>query len=255
MVIPFFVEGGSAEHEVTFAKKLAKSVGIELQEIFNPSESTQFLKMHEHGLNFYLAGTRGPVLNLDLAQEYASFMRQVSKTAAGPLKKALGRTVKKGDTVVDASCGTGKDSLLFLTWGLKVLAFERNPLMFLLLQMAWQSLVKKYPEVAPNFELVFGDVRAGATRICEGKISALYFDPMFSEGRKGRRSLPRQEMVVFKELVGADYDQESVMASLLKLPLTRIVVKRPSKAPDFAGPLPLASFPGKSVRYDLFRGA
>ena len=255
MLIPFVIETAASGDEIAIVKKLAKSVGIELQEIAGASsvQSMSYLGMDEHGLRFYLTGSDGPVLALDFVAEYASFMRQVSKTGAGPLKKALGRGVKRGHRVVDATCGTGKDSLLFLSWGLEVLAFERNPLMFLLLQVAWQSLVRQYPELALKFELIFGDVRTGMQVICQKKISALYFDPMFSQGPKTRRSLPRQEMVVFEHLIGADPDQEAVIQSLLKLPLSRIVVKRPHKAPQFSGLAPLASFPGKSVRYDLFR--
>ncbi|MBI2520174.1 MAG: class I SAM-dependent methyltransferase [Bdellovibrio sp.] len=254
MLLQFLIEMGVSKQEISFIEKLAKSVGIELNVIESPLQSGSYLKIGEGGVSYYCCGAEGPALTLDFVSEYAGFMRQVSKTAAGPLKKALGRAVKKGDTVVDATCGTGKDSLLFLSWGLKVLAYERHPLMFVLLQTAWQKFIGTYPELVDKFELVFGDVRGGVEKMRQKNISVLYFDPMFSEGPGRRRSLPRQEMVVFGHLVGADLDQECVIQSLLELPLNRIVVKRPAKAAQFAAPAPLATFQGKSVRYDLFRG-
>ncbi len=251
MLISLITDQRHSAQELDLVNKLAKSIGLELSTVAGPEN---YLVLDESGLKYYLSGTKGPVLALDFVSEYSSFMRQVSKTAAGPLKKAMGKGIKKDDTVVDATCGTGKDSLLFLSWGFKVLAFERHPLMFLLLQVAFEHLRRAYPELTGRFELFFGDVSNHGELLQEKKSSVLYFDPMFSELGKQKKSLPRQEMVVFSQLIGPDCDQEQVLQKLLLLPLARIVVKRPLKAAPWEGLVPLASFPGKSVRYDLFRG-
>ena len=69
---------------------------------------------------------------------------------------------------------------------------------------------------------------------------------------KEKSALPRQEMVFFKSLVGADEDAAIVLTKALKLSgIKRVVVKRPLKAPVLYGK-PSGSLKGKLIRFDIY---
>lgn len=162
--------------------------------------------------------------------------------ASEPLARALGLLKKPAPKkIIDASCGTGKDALQVWQWGHEVLAFERNPIVYVLL---WDAL-RRHP--LPKFELRFGDVASEKFTSDEH----LMFDPMFTQTDK-KKSLPRKEMQLFKNIVGNDLDQEEVIKKLLLSGAGRIVIKRPVRLN--ANPSPNHSFTGKTTRFDVYLG-
>lgn len=170
------------------------------------------------------------------------------------LSKALGAG-KQGLRVLDLSAGLGIDAVFLAQLGYEVTAIERNPLIYLCLNNA-AELATKNPSGTRqcNPKFLFGNSldylkhntsKAGV--IC---FDVIYFDPMFPE--KTKSALPRQEMVFFKNLVGADEDAAAILAQALKTPgIKRIAVKRPLKAPPLKEK-PSGSLSGKLVRFDIY---
>ncbi len=154
-----------------------------------------------------------------------------------PLAKALG--IKKGEDkpkILDVTAGMLGDSLLIYSFGCEVEALERNPIAFILSKNAIAN-----SDIDLN--LSFGDA---------GKIEptkrVVYFDPMYTQ--KNEKTLPKREMRIFREVIGADPDAK-IVAVHLKSQSKRLVIKRAIKA------MPLLCEPsftvkGKSTAYDVY---
>lgn len=155
-----------------------------------------------------------------------------------PLARALG--LKKGlakPLVLDATAGMLVDSLLIFSFGCKVIAFERNPVAAILALNAIEL-----SKVDINFKY-------DSAINCEETTDVVYFDPMYGE-EKNEKTLPKKEMRIFREVVGADNDASKI-ATALKSKAKRLVIKRSIKAmPILENPSMQIS--GKSTRYDVY---
>jgi 16S rRNA (guanine1516-N2)-methyltransferase len=159
-----------------------------------------------------------------------------------PLAKALGLTQKLDRLVWDATCGTGKDALLIAYFGAQVKAFERHPLIFLLLLDA-----KRIFPVKVDF--FFGDSLA-YSHLSGIRPDTIYYDPMYPEKKKS--ALPRKEMQIFKTIIGPDTDSEFFLTKAKIVTLDRVVVKRPIHGTKIHEDTN-ATYSGKSTRYDMYK--
>lgn len=161
------------------------------------------------------------------------------------LGKALG--LKKGEGLIDLTCGTGKDSSLFLYWGLRVRAYERNPIIFLLLKDALLRLSshQRYTQFLDSFELIFGE---GARELKSG--SVFYYDPMYGKAKTKNKAKGRKEMEFFKSIIGNDEDCDQTI-KLIVSSGNRLILKRPDKSIELAGMKPQI-WSGKTVEFWRF---
>ena len=164
-------------------------------------------------------------------------------------KELLGRAMgsgRYGFKILDLSAGLGIDAVFLCQLGFEVVAVERNPLIFLALQHAASQLPEEM-----KIKFVFGSSQSFLEKNAES-FEVIYFDPMFPE--KTKSALPRQEMVFFRHLVGADLDaDEVVQAAVRRKGVSRVVVKRPLKAPTLYKK-PESQIEGKLVRFDIYSG-
>lgn len=213
------------------------------------SEKKEALHFGEKGI-FYLS-KEGLKISFDWISQWNYHKKANYSLKSEPLARAVGRSKYPRPSVVDQTCGTGKDSLLLLSFGCDVLAFERNPIVFLLLLDALEK-AKKETSLAKvlesSFKLFYGSL--DTRQLEEGRDWIIYYDPMYPDAPQKRKALPRKEMVVFHEVVGADEDGPSVIESFFTLPVKRVVLKRSLKASVFK--TPSASYKGKSTRYDMY---
>ncbi len=150
--------------------------------------------------------------------------------------------------VLDATAGLGGDSTALAAAGFNVIACERTPLLSLL----WLWLDAK--QVLPR-SLSF--ICADAIRLLDEtwlttkQIDAVYLDPMYDAGP--RDALPKKEMQLLRALVGDDDNAAQLLAKAKTLPIKRIVVKRPKKAPPIDDGF-IHQYIGSTTRYDLYRG-
>lgn len=159
-----------------------------------------------------------------------------------PLAKSLGITGKKDRIVWDATCGTGKDALLIAHFGARVIAFERHPLIYLLLVDA--KLRFDVP-----IEIIYGDSSSLKLDHLE-RPDTIYYDPMYPEKKKS--ALPRLAMQIFKTVVGPDHDSDQFLNWAKRTAIDRVVIKRSLHAPAI-DPKTQASYEGKSTRYDMYK--
>ena len=148
--------------------------------------------------------------------------------------------------VVDLTAGLGIDAVFLARLGFKVTSVERNPILVFLLHEAQK---KTLSAEVKSIKWVLADSRIFLTDYQITEPTSCYFDPMYPDKKKS--ALPRQEMVIFRELVGADADGPGTLQLALQKGFVRTAVKRPLKAevlleaPDF-------QLSSKLVRYDIY---
>jgi 16S rRNA (guanine1516-N2)-methyltransferase len=161
-----------------------------------------------------------------------------------PLAKALG--IKKGESrplVIDATAGTLHDSLLIYSFGAKVVAIERHPLVA-------SNILSSLADIGLEG---FAFYQGNAVEIIPTLIEVpdvIYFDPMYGEN-KNAKAAPKGEIQVFRELVGEDQDAVTNATLLKNLSGKRFVIKRSLKADPLLSGVSM-SFSGKSTRYDVY---
>lgn len=168
------------------------------------------------------------------------------------IAKALGLSLGYRE-VWDLTAGLCEDSWFLLKLGFKVHAFERHPLLCQLIENALLHAKTEMTaaKLLERFEFSNLDSLSELKKIetAQGP-ETVYLDPMFSFD-KTRSALPRKEMQIFRQVVGADLDAKDLLHEALRVAKHRVVVKRPSKE----SPLienPKHRYQGTAVSYDLY---
>ena len=165
------------------------------------------------------------------------------------LKAALaGGAIKP--LVADATAGMAGDAFDLAHAGCAVVAFERSPLVWLLLRdglfRAGQD--PQLAAAAARIELHHGD--AAALLPQHGPFDVVVLDPMW-QGGKGSAG-KRKSMRLFHELAGPPSDEAALLEAARGVALRRVVAKRPARGPFLAGVKPSGSLTGRTVRFDLY---
>lgn len=175
------------------------------------------------------------------------------KHKLGIRKEMISKAVGCGDggfRILDLTAGLGVDSIFLAQLGYQVVALERNPVMFKALDNAyvhWQDQAKK------SVSFVFADAIKYIDQILDDQFDVAYYDPMFPDKQKS--ALPKQEMVLFKKIVGQDSDHLRVLEKAISSKkFKRVVIKRPLKSEKLTvgNRNPAGSILGKVVRYDIY---
>ncbi len=221
-----------------------ESLGFELH-----VNDTFGLTLHESGLALALGEK---LLSLEWSRVLSHLRRQKLGTEGDLFAKAL--RPKGGEfieSVLDLTCGTGRDTLHLYALGLKVVALERDPYLFLL---AHFEVIKLGLE---EISVVHAEAREFLVGC--GNFDIVYFDPMYEEASaaKKRKAAPRKEMQLFYEyfshpLSYKHSDELSDLQQIIELATykarRRVIVKRPIKGPSLKK-APYC-YTGKSTRYD-----
>lgn len=194
----------------------------------------------EHDGQLELFDSEKRRIRIDFDQDKINYARKV--IAKDPFLRAIGQNRKN---VLDVSAGLAIDSVFLSQHGHSVTAVERNPLLYILLCHAKQrSEQLKYRAI----EFQFSDAKDFVQSLSLGQFDCIYFDPMFPD--KNKSALPKQEMVLFRQLVGSDTDAANILEVLLKT-RSRVVVKRPIYAEPI-GFKPTNAFESKLLRFDIY---
>ena len=161
------------------------------------------------------------------------------------------KTDKKGLTAVDATAGMGEDSLLIAACGYDVTLHEQNPVVALLLKDAVRR-AKKIPElkeIASRMHVVEGNsIELLSNRL--DPVDVIYLDPMFPERQKS--SLINKKLQLIQKMEAPCSEEDELFDAAIKAGPSKIIVKRPLKAPYLAGRKPNYSLEGKAIRYDCY---
>lgn len=193
-----------------------------------------------------------PLLYVDFIGGKNGYRLVKNCTIHQPLARAVG--IKRGfrPNILDATGGLGTDSFVFASLGCKTTICERHPVLAALLSDGLNR--------AHNHNRVGTIVQENVTFIEKDaaiylndnnpQINTIYLDPMYPHSESSARN--KQEMRVIRDLVGDDDDADQLFAACLKSDATRIVVKRPKKAPQLGSIPPSHTIVMKSSRFDIY---
>lgn len=225
------------------------------------SESEEFLGFVQQSLDCRLVQTTNAACYLSLKENVLSFHSQNFKNpltldpTKGPLgyrlkrseqegllKKALGN-LKPGSVIVDATAGLLKDSLIFNSFGFRVIAIEQSKILGAILKVSQKT----------NAELSSIELRIGQSENMLPKLNAdvIYFDPMFE---KEGSALSERNLRLIKEILAIESIQQDNQVTFEKLyqnNYQKLIVKRPIKSKPFSENFNY-QIKGKSIRYDVY---
>ncbi|MCC6572823.1 MAG: class I SAM-dependent methyltransferase [Planctomycetes bacterium] len=196
----------------------------------------------------------GPI-HVDFLDDAAAWRRETTGKR-DMLARAVG--IKQGverPLVLDATAGLGRDAFTLCWLGCRVIAFERNFIVYKLLEDGVFRAFESDDEAgdAVRRRLVVG--RADAREYLAGlapdaRPDVVYLDPMFPERKK--TAAVKKEMQYLQALLGEEEDAAALFEAALKFARKRVFVKRPLHAPPLAAAKPSNVHEGKSVRFDVY---
>ncbi len=236
------------------ASALAQSLSLP---ILMPNDTSVpiLLVLTEERLELRYTGPRapGPVF-VDFTGPSMSYRRLKGGGRQEALAKAIGLKKKRHPNVFDATAGLGRDAFILASLGCTVVMAERSLILAALLedglQRARQNLSTR-EVVEKRLSLIQGNA---VDIIRQGRLpfapEVIYLDPMHPAREK--TALVKKEMRILRDVVGKDLDDTELLHAALNHAPSRIVVKRPRKAPAIEGPRPSYVLDGKSSRYDIY---
>lgn len=233
----------AADAEMAEAREYAQFLKADL----NPTKlENYFFHLFVTPQGLQVKDTQNRKLEIDFDENHLDYQRRGHRGKNELISKSLG--VAKGcKRVLDLSVGMGIDSVFLSQLGFEVTGVERSPLLYVLLKKAFSKTQK--PELQ-KYQLFHADaLEFLKSQKGQLQFDSIFFDPMYPHKKKS--ALPKQEMVVFRDLVGNDDDAAEVLKEALTWPVQRVVVKRPLSAPELL-PGVTHSFEGKVVRYDTY---
>lgn len=224
----------------------AEALAEQLQLPINPQNPFEFtFQLQQNFDGLILHDLQGRKLEIDFLKDHLNYQRRGLRGKNELLAKALG-FAKGARKVLDLSAGMGIDAVYLTQLGFEVTAIERSDILFALLADA----LSRAPELQKKLTILHDDsFKYLNSPFTPRGADSILFDPMYPHKKK--TALPKQEMVVFRELVGNDDDAAQVLEAALKWPVGRVVVKRPIGAEELL-PGVSHSHEGKVVRYDVY---
>lgn len=213
----------------------------------------------------YLTSTDwGLALKWEGMELIADFGALLQRTSPGRLGSELLVKAAKHDklfrgkelTALDATAGLGEDSFLLAAAGFRVSMYERDPMIFALLEDALRRAGSD-PDTAPiasRMTAVPGDSIEYMKKLAEGISDAegppdiIYLDPMFPARKKS--GLIKKKFQILQQLEAPETDGEALIKAAIDASPRRIIVKRPAKAPGLGGVRADYSIKGDVIRYD-----
>lgn len=152
-------------------------------------------------------------------------------------------------TAIDATAGLGEDSLLLAAAGFQVTLYERNPIIFELLNDALRRAADQpeLAELAARMRLLHAD-SIQAMKQLETPPDVILLDPMFPARQKS--ALVKKKLQIIQKLEFPCIDENELLLAAMNAKPKKLVIKRPPKGPYLAGRKPDYSITGKAVRFD-----
>lgn len=150
----------------------------------------------------------------------AEIRRRASEGRKSLLARALG--YKGGDHLIcDMTAGLGRDMATCAMLGMSVNAWERNPIIYALLQDAWH----RCPQDLQSRICL----HTGSAGVADWQgADAVLYDPMYPV-HATQKAAPALEMQQLRALLSADDDVDAVFAKLRAHPPRRLALKRPPR--------------------------
>jgi 16S rRNA (guanine1516-N2)-methyltransferase len=185
-------------------------------------------------------------VHVDFLQGPVAF-RASQHTSGEHLIKACRFKNQTEVSVLDATCGMGRDSFLLFQSGFHVSATEKNPVIHALLSDGLNRYqIEK--ELMP-FQLHH---QAAEDLMVEQKFDVIYLDPMFPEKSKSAKA--KKDMQLFQAIHQHHEDNAAeLLTKALRSDAKRVVIKRPLRADLLLTKIPTFQIKGKICRFDAYQ--
>ena len=200
----------------------------------------------ETGTELRLAGTGLCFDHSFLRGELARRSRQSDQA----LLRACNNRLREVKSVLDTTAGWGADALTLARHGYRVTMVEREPRVRQVLRRALDCLRRDDAALGARLRLVETDAGAYLAALGpERGYDCIYIDPMFPVHKSGAK--PGKAMQILQAVAG-NHHLEPVFEAARRAARRRVVVKRPAKAPPFAGRDPDLVYRERSIRFDVY---
>lgn len=191
---------------------------------------------------------KGQLLQADL-EKMLPRLRQANLEREMLVKASRVKGVEGTPIAVDATAGFAEDSLLLAAAGFRVILFERDPVIALLLEDALER-AKSHEILGPiveRMELHQEDSIEGLKNL---KVvpDIVLLDPMFPQRQKS--ALIKKKFQLLQQLEKPCEEEAELLDAAIQAGPRKVVIKRPLKGPYLAGKKPSHSVEGKAIRYD-----
>ncbi len=180
------------------------------------------------------------------------------KAETGRLKRAslksemLARACQANDspTLIDATAGLGHDTLLMAKFGAKITLVERHPILYTLLESAYQQAQQDtfLANVVQNITLVFADSAEYLQQA--SAVDVVYLDPMFPQREKTAQVKKQMQLLHMLLPEDGEMDLGDQLLEHAKKVAQRVIVKRPRYAVFLNDEPPQHQWLGDACRFD-----
>ena len=171
-----------------------------------------------------------------------------------PLRRAVGVKTGTNASVLDATAGLGRDSLVLAALGYHVTMCERSPAIAALLQDGLYRAQRNsgfVEHIGNRLRLQAGDAMHVLSNLpARLRPQVIYIDPMYPI--RARSAFVKKEMQFLRALVGQDEDGPALLAVALESAARRVVVKRRKGDPDLSSGSPSHRIVSGQVRFDVY---
>ncbi len=241
------------------AEALAKSLDlpcIQVEHSFDLPYS-YILLVNDMALQIQPCGKKPPgTIYVDFSGGAVAHRRQYGGGQGQMIAKACGITQGIRPSIADVTAGLGRDAFVLASLGCHVQMIERSRIIYHLLNDGLEraSHDLELSPIIARMALEHCDavnwLKQRAEMAVEVCPQVVYLDPMFPHREKS--ALVKKEMLVFRDIVGADDDADALLEQALQVAQCRVVVKRPRKAPCLMNRAPSYQLEGKSSRFDIY---
>lgn len=237
-------------------KQLGVITALQIIEKINPKHLRQHpelaLVLDENGLNLTASGMKmqpdwiGQIARLKRASHKNELIARACQTEQQPV-------------LIDATAGLGHDGLLLAWLGARVTLIERHPVLFALLQDAYQCAMQhsELTETMQRVQLVHDEASNYLTQLQQHNsiVDVVYLDPMFPKGGhkdQKKQALVKKEMQILHQLLPehGTMDLGEYLLPLAQQLAGRVIVKRPRHAPTLSSAVPQHQWIGDACRFD-----
>ena len=227
------------------AQALSRKLGIPF---FDEKTQKRFFLCVDERLSLEVNdGEKAGSLSIDYSSGAINFRRLSGKQL---LLKAVGGS---GKNVLDSTAGLGRDAFILASFGCKVRAIEKSPIIgeLVLDALARCQSDERLKKISGRLEFFVGESLGFIKTLAVNSFDTLYIDPMYPEKKK--TALPKKEMIVLQKFFGTEPEEVNLQEIFEEgaKKFRRIVVKRPIKGPELF-PGVKVKFRGSTTRFDVY---
>lgn len=224
-----------------------KSLGFNLETVLNHLDSNLTLSYQDGVLLLADKENADTTLIIDFCEPRFQYrLERADHEQVGKACRIKNRLKNQSRlTLLDTTCGLGRDAMLLQQMDFQVTACERHPVLAALLADG----LRRLPDSLNSFTLCSQDARE---MMQQQTFDVIYLDPMFAESRKSAKVKKGMQLLQQLHANQAD-DSGALFDAAWQAPCQRLVVKRAAKGATINATKPTFQLKSKTCRFDIYQ--